>query len=136
MLSRNRAMPARRLVLLSLCALSALAQSGRADNWPQWRGVRGDGVCDEKSVPIRWSKTENVLWRLPLPGPAGATPIVWGERIFLTSVAGPNKSDLVLLCVGTDGKPLWQETIARGSKDVRNDEGNYASPSPSTDGKH
>jgi len=131
-------MLARRLVLVSLCACAALTLTGRsrADNWPQWRGVRGDGVCDERNVPIRWSKTENVLWRLPLPGPAGATPVVWGERIFLTSVAGPEKSDLVLLCVGAGGQPLWQETIARGSKDVRNDEGNYASPSPSTDGKH
>src|SRR5262245_50114771 len=135
---RNCPMLARRLALVSLCAFTALTLAGRspADDWPQWRGVRGDGVCDEKHVPIKWSKTENVLWRLPLPGPAGATPGVWGERVFLTSVAGPQKSDLVLLCVGTGGKPLWQETIARGSKDVRNDEGNYASPSPSTDGRH
>jgi len=123
-------------VFISACLASAAAPRCRAENWPQWRGQRGDGISSEKNVPIRWSKTENVLWRLPLPGPAGATPVVWGERIFLTSVAGPEKSDLVLMCVGTDGKPQWQQTVARGSKDVRVDEGNFASPSPSTDGKH
>jgi len=76
------------------------------------------------------------VWRLALPGPAGATPVVWEDRIYLTSVAGAEKQDLALLCVGTDGKLLWQQKLASGSKDVRNDEGNYASPSPCTDGEH
>ena len=84
-------------------------------------------------MPTTWSKTEGVLWRLPLPGQAGATPVVWGERIFLTSVDGSN---LVLLCVGTDGKERWRKVICGGNQAVRNDEGNYASPSPCTDGKH
>lgn len=105
----------------------------RAENWPQWRGAKLDGISAEKGVPTKWSKTENVLWRLPLPGQAGATPVVWGERIFLTSV---EKGNLVLICVGTDGKEQWRKVVAAGNKAVRDDEGNYASPSPSTDGKH
>ncbi|MEX2176180.1 MAG: PQQ-binding-like beta-propeller repeat protein [Pirellulaceae bacterium] len=117
-------------LLVAALACSPLAW---ADNWPQWRGAKLDGISTEKNVPTKWSKTENVLWRLPLPGQAGATPVVWGDRIFLTSVDG---SDLVLMCVGTDGKPLWQQVVATGNKPVRDDEGNYASPSPSTDGKH
>lgn len=117
-----------------LLLLAATAANG--ENWPQWRGQRLDGVSTEKSVPTRWNKKDNVAWRLPLPGPAGATPVVWEDRIYLTSTAGPNKEDLALLCVGTDGKLLWQRPIASGSKNVRNDEGNYASPSPCTDGKH
>lgn len=126
-----------RLSLLMACIACGLAAAAncRAENWPQWRGARGDGISGEKNVPTKWSKTENVLWRLPLPGAAGATPVVWGDRIFLTS-AGADKTELLLMCVGTDGKPLWQQTVARGSKDVRNDEGNYASPSPATDGKY
>jgi outer membrane protein assembly factor BamB len=106
---------------------------GRAENWPQWRGARGDGVSQESNLPTTWTKSEGVAWRLPLPGPAGATPVVWGDKIFLTSADGSN---LVLMCVSTDGKELWRQVMGDGNKDVRGDEGNSASPSPSTDGKH
>lgn len=105
---------------------------GHAD-WTQWRGPRLDGVSDETNLPTTWSETENVAWRLPLPGPAGSTPIVTGDRILVTSAAG---SDLLLICAGTDGKELWRRTIATGNKDARVDEGNSASPSACTDGKH
>lgn len=124
------------LLLVVILGLAWQATTGRAENWPQWRGPNLSGISAETNVPTQWSKTENVAWRLPLPGPAGATPVIWGERIFLTSVAGAEKSDLVLLCADTSGNLLWQETIGSGSKDVRNDEGNFASPSPCTDGKH
>jgi outer membrane protein assembly factor BamB len=112
---------------------AALVTQALADNWPQWRGPNLDGVSREKDLPVQWSKTENVLWRLPLPGPAGATPVVWGDRLYLTSVDG---DQLVLLCVSTDGKELWRRVVGTGNRDVRGDEGNSASPSPSTDGKH
>ena len=104
-----------------------------AEDWPQWRGPRHDGISHETGLPTTFSKTENVLWRLPLPGPAGASPIVSGDRIFLTSAKG---NDLVLIAVSTDGKELWERLIANSNKKVRGDEGNYASPSPCTDGKH
>ena len=58
---------------------------------------------------------------------------MWDKQIFLTSVE-PSSGDLLLLCVGTDGKEQWRQKVATGSKNVRNDEGNYASPSPATDG--
>ncbi len=121
---------------LWLCALFVslfVVAFAHAENWPQWRGAKLDGISHETGLPTKWTKTENVLWRLPLPGQAGATPVVWGERIFLTSVAG---SDLVLLCVGTDGKELWRQVVGTGNRVIRGDEGNSASPSPSTDGKH
>jgi outer membrane protein assembly factor BamB len=104
-----------------------------AENWPHWRGPRRDGTSLETGMPVKWSKTENVLWRLPLPGPAGATPVVWEDKIFLTSAEG---DDLVLLCVNTDGKILWKRIVGSGNKVVSGDEGNSASPSPSTDGQH
>lgn len=110
-----------------------LISAAQAENWPQWRGARLDGVSVERNVPVKWSKTDNVLWRLPLPGPAGATPVVWASRMFLTSVDG---DELVLLCVSTDGKPLWRQVVSRGNKVARGDEGNSASPSPCTDGRH
>ena len=105
-----------------------------AENWPQWRGVTFDGISHETNVPVKWSKTENVAWRLPLPGPAGSTPIIWDEQIFVTSV--DDKGALLLISVTTDGKELWRTVVTAGNHDVRGDEGNSASNSPCTDGKH
>jgi outer membrane protein assembly factor BamB len=124
----------------TLCWLTAIfsamlwigVERAGAENWPQWRGPYNNSVSSETNLPVTWSKTENVLWRLPLPGPAGATPIVWENRIFLTSAEG---DDLALLCVSTDGELLWKRTLGTGNRVVRGGEGNSASPSPCTDGK-
>ncbi|MCY2983165.1 MAG: PQQ-binding-like beta-propeller repeat protein [Planctomycetota bacterium] len=108
--------------------------NAQADNWPQWRGVQGDGISKEKNIPTKWSKTEKVAWRTPMPGQAGATPCVWGDRIYTTSAEG---TDLVVLCLNTvDGKILWKQKVGEGNQDARSGEGNSASPSPSTDGEH
>lgn len=123
------------VAVVALVGLSVSLNTVRAENWPQWRGPKNNGISNETNTPTKWSKTENVAWRLPMPGPAGATPAVWGERIFLTSV-DKGSGDLLLLCVGTDGKEKWRQVMASGNKDVRGDEGNSASNSPSTDGEH
>ncbi|MGE0610611.1 MAG: PQQ-binding-like beta-propeller repeat protein [Pirellulales bacterium] len=104
-----------------------------AENWPQWRGAKLDGVSQETNLPTTWSKTENVVWRLPLAGPAGSTPAIWGDRIFLTTADG---SDLKLLGISTAGEKLWEQTLGSGNSTARGDEGNSASNSPCTDGKH
>lgn len=122
--------------LLASAATLVLLFSGLAhsDDWPQWRGADGRGISTETSIPKVWSKSKNVAWRTPMPGQGGATPAVWGKRMFVTSSRG---SDLVLLCLSTaDGKVLWEQKVASGNKDARAGEGNSASPSPSTDGKH
>lgn len=111
-----------------------LACNGLADNWPQWRGADLRSVSNELSVPVEWNKDKNMLWRLPMPGPAGSSPVVWGDNVFATSVDGDN---LVLLCVGTDGKLKWKQTLDGLDSDVKSRDGaNAASPSPSTDGEH
>lgn len=120
-----------RLLILSLFIASL--STAQADNWGSWRGPTSNGISTETNVPVTWSKDTNVAWRLPLPGPAGATPAVWDDRIFVTTVDG---EQLLLICVGTDGQEQWRHEIGRGNKDVRGDEGNSASPSPITDGKH
>lgn len=125
----------RHLCLVVPFVALALVSTAMGDNWPQWRGLRFDGISAEKNVPVSWSKTENVAWHLKLPGRAGATPVVWDQRIFLTSVDEDN-TGLLLMCVSTDGKPLWRQSMGAGNKDARVNEGNSASPSPSTDGKH
>jgi outer membrane protein assembly factor BamB len=106
----------------------------RADNWPHWRGPDNNGVAPTKGLPISWSESKNVAWKVPLPGKAGSTPVVWGDRIFLTSSKG---NDFVLLCIRTDGKPLWERPLAKGVEPAsKKDEGNEGAASPSTDGKH
>jgi outer membrane protein assembly factor BamB len=126
----------RRLAVALMLILTGNAFSKEFDaskNWPQWRGANHDGVSSEKGLPTEWSLTKNLAWKLPLPGVGSSTPIVWGDRIFLTCQDG---QDLVLMCVGADGKELWKHELGKGNKMVRGDEGNGASASASTDGKH
>jgi outer membrane protein assembly factor BamB len=112
----------------------ASASFALAGNWPQWRGPENDGVSPEKNIPAEWGPDKNIVWKLPMPGMAGSTPVVWGDRIFLTSEDG---NDLSLLCIGTDGKQIWKKKVgSTNGRRVRSDEGNEASSSPSTDGKH
>jgi outer membrane protein assembly factor BamB len=120
--------------LLSASLLWGLAGFIRAENWPQWRGTGGDGISTETNLPARWSATENIAWKLPLPGMGGSTPIVWGGRIFLTSADG--RDDLWLLCISTDGNELWRRKLGNVRFRRMPNEGNGASASPSTDGKH
>lgn len=119
------------LVFVGLAA--GLTSAAGAENWPQWRGPKNNGVSTEKNIPTEWSREKNVAWRAELPGAAGATPVVWEDRIFVTSVDG---QDLLLLCFNTDGQEQWRMRVGRGNKTARGDEGNSAAPSPVTDGKH
>lgn len=122
----------RSLICILICG--ALSNVGFAENWPQWRGPRGDGISSEKSIPTTWSKTEHVRWRTELPGQGGATPAIWGDHIFVTSA---RENDLVLICISANnGQVLWEKKVTSGNQDARAGEGNSASPSPSTDGKH
>ena len=122
----------RRLASAPLLLLLLLAAPATAENWPQWRGPKNDGHSTEKGLPDKWSDTENVVWKAKMPGPGAGTPCVWGDRIFLTAVDG---TDLVVFCVGTDGKDKWKKALGTGNTAARGDEGNSASASCSTDGK-
>src|SRR5207253_1363163 len=104
------------------------------ENWPSWRGPHANGISEENNVPITWGDDKNVLWKLPLPGRGGATPVVWGDRIFVTSGEG---KDLVLICASPAGKQLWKRTLGTAARvSIKGDEANESSASPSTDGKH
>lgn len=70
---------------LALLALSLLAAAPANDNWPQWRGPGGNGVATSATLPVTWSSTENVLWKTPIEGRGHSSPVVWGDRIFLTT---------------------------------------------------
>lgn len=125
---------------LSAAALILLgAAAGWADNWPTWRGPNRNGVSNEKNLPVKWSAApagsselgENVAWKLALPGLSGATPIIWGERIFVMVTEG---DQVGLWCVSKkDGTVMWKQVIAGGNYKINKH--NMASPSPVTDGK-
>jgi outer membrane protein assembly factor BamB len=108
-----------------------------ADDWPLWRGPTSDGHSAEKGVPTEWGADKNVVWKFKMPGIGACTPAVWGDKIFLTSVDG---NDVVLLCVGTDGKEKWKAKLSEtGAKRYPNPGGadvTDASASCATDGKH
>lgn len=114
-----------------LLALSLLTVAAHAENWAQWRGPAQNGTSPEKGLPAAITE-KSIKWQTPLPGFSGATPVVWGDTVFLTS-PDENK-DLLLFCLDRkDGKVRWQKTAASGNIDKGR--GNMASPSPVTDGK-
>ncbi len=105
---------------------------GRADDWSQWRGNDLRSISDGPAAPVEFDQNNQMLWRFSMPGTAGSSPIVSGDRVFATSVDG---DDLVLICVGMDGKLRWKRVLE--GNDIKSRDGaNAASPSPSTDGEH
>lgn len=82
--------------LLVRCLLTLALASGSfaplaAEDWPQWRGPRNDGTSLASGVPTRWSAEENIRWRAAMPGQGGATPIVWQDRLFVSSADGDDQ---------------------------------------------
>ena len=117
-----------RIVVAAAIAASSVAM---ADNWPHWRGPRATGASTEKGLPVRWSETENVAWKLPMPARSGSTPIIWDRHVFLNVGDG---TDLWLWAVDRDaGTVLWKKRL--GGENVVTRKQNMSSPSPVTDGK-
>jgi outer membrane protein assembly factor BamB len=116
---------------LTLILLATSVVTPTAENWPQWRGPQLNGISGETNLPVRWSKTANITWKLALPAWSGSTPVIWGDRIFLSVADG---SDLYLWCVDrTRGVPLWKQRLGGGN--ARSMKQNMSSPSPVTDGR-
>ena len=119
----------RALVLLVIFLSSAAAVSA---NWPAWRGPAGDGVSAEKNLPVKWSTTENIAWKIALPQWSGATPVIWGDMIFL-NVAESDGDTLSLWALRrSNGEVLWKKRLSGGNNKQRKQ--NMSSPSPVTDG--
>ena len=111
--------------------MCALALPMLAENWPQWRGPNLNGISGEKDLPLRWSPTENVVWKLAMPSKTGATPIIWGNHIFL-NIAGAD-DNLYVWCVDKmKGSVEWKKLITGGNYKINKQ--NMSSPSPVTDG--
>jgi outer membrane protein assembly factor BamB len=122
-------------IIASLVLLLACAALMRADNWPAWRGPSGQGFCEEKNVPLKWSNKNNVKWKIKLDDQGNSTPVVWGDKIFLTQA---NKGGTVrsLICFArADGKQLWKKDVSYEQKEKNWNASWYCNASPVTDGK-
>ncbi len=119
-----------------LITMTLLAASACAEEWPEWRGPRRDGSSLETGLPTKWSETENVAWKTPIPGKGHSSPIVWGDRVFVTT-AVPAEQRRILMCVDArDGKVLWSRDVLIAPLEKINNLNSYASSTPATDGKH
>jgi outer membrane protein assembly factor BamB len=122
---------AKHLALLVL-ALTLISPAVAAE-WPQWRGPLFNGSTDERNLPSQWSRTENVAWSTDLSGEAASTPVVCGDRIFLTDTDAEHDTLLAVCIDRVSGKIVWRHEVGKGiSKDRRS---NFAAASAVTDGK-
>lgn len=145
-------------LIMALAVMLILIPADAADeNWPQFRGPKSTGVVEDPSLPDSWSETENVIWKSEIPGLGWSSPIVWGDRIFLTSVISaaeiekPKKGlyfggerglpkdehRWMVYCIDwKSGKIRWEREIHRGSPlATRHLKNSYASETPVTDGE-
>ena len=102
---------ARKVVaILLLCTVSASARG--QDNWPQFRGPGASGLAPSGArLPESWSTTQNVAWKVEIPGRGLSSPIVWGDRLFLAACAD-EKQERILTCYDRrNGKMLWEKTV-------------------------
>ncbi len=111
----------------------ALSLPLAAANWPHWRGPDYTGASTATNLPARFSPTENVRWAADLPGPAASTPVVWGNRVFVSSTDAEAGRLVALALDRRTGRELWRHPVAEGM--ARDRLSNYASPSPVTDGQ-
>jgi outer membrane protein assembly factor BamB len=116
----------------AICAIAVVTVSAR-ENWPAWRGPQANGISGEKSVPLKWSTAENIAWKLAMPSRSGATPIVWGDHIFLNVATAMTTGNLELWAVDRkQGQPLWKRPLGGGNNQQQKQ--NMSTPSPVTDG--
>lgn len=143
----------------SLCVLTLLSWTAwaSADDWPGWRGPTGQGVSAEKNLPLKWDRTTNVRWKVPLPAPGNSTPAVWGDRVFITQAgdlkvwppkvpanyaggasAGGHavaEKRSVLCFRRADGQLLWQRDTIYKEPEITHRDNPFCSASPVTDGQ-
>ena len=135
------------LASLGLCWL--WTTNVQAGNWGHWRGDKGNGVSLDANPPTTWSETQNVKWKVPVPGRGSGSPVIWEDRIFVvTAVASDGaatsprgsrpKLDCVVMCYDrSNGALKWKQvaTTATPHEGTHSTNG-YASASPCTDGTH
>jgi len=123
-----------RIMIVAAFSLSVLAASAGEAEWPRWRGPKGDGHSAEKDLPIQWTE-KNVVWKAKLKGEGQSSPIIWGERIFLTSALDKGKQRLVFCVDRKTGNILWENIAWTGTPEPSHAMNGWASSTCVTDGE-
>lgn len=105
--------------LLFTAALTLSASLLSAENWSNWRGPLHNGSSPEKNLPATFSKTENIKWSVALPGASAATPVIWGDRVFVTAADMATKKQYALCLDRKTGKELWRSKSATSPPTAR-----------------
>ena len=117
-----------------LALLSPLLGASAAD-WPMWRGAHGDGTCEESGLPQTWGQTENIAWKVALPDLGNSTPVIWGDKLFLTQAIEKEGKRLLLCFDKKTGKQLWDAGTIYKEKELTHATNPYCAASPATDGE-
>lgn len=123
-----------RVGLLLLCGW-AFVSPVRSEDWPGWRGPRGDGTSLDTHVPVRWSDTENITWKVKLPYGGHSSPIVHGSRLFLVGADLERQARTLQAFDRKNGKPLWERTVLESPLEGKHRLNSFASSTPATDGE-
>ena len=106
----------------------------RGEDWPWFRGPSRQGMSQEKGVPTQWSATSNVRWKTPIPGAGWSSPIVFGNRLFLTTALDDGSSFHMICLDRLTGRVIWDKELTRQKAGHKQQYNSYATPTPATDG--
>lgn len=129
-----------RLAVLGLAIAISLslffATTSQAENWPGWRGPRGDGTSLESNVPTKWNvgTGEGIAWKVAVSGRGHSSPIVWNDQIFLATCIEETIERALLCFDRRDGRLLWQKIVLEASLEKKHNLNSFASGTPATDG--
>ncbi len=123
------------VALATLVLAPCAAADQDSEQWPRFRGPQGDGHTAETNLPVQWNAS-NIVWKTPLPGEGQSSPVVWHDRIFLTSALQRGKQRLVFCVDRQSGKILWRQTAWTGDPEPSHSMNGWASATCATDGQH
>src|SRR5688572_21450381 len=121
------------IALVAAWVFAIHAASGET-NWPRWRGPQQNGHSTDTDLPVSWS-AENIVWKSQLPGSGQSSPVIWGDRIFLTSALNKGAERIVFCVERSSGKILWQQTAWKGPPEASHVMNGWASATCVTDGE-
>ena len=132
--SYDRARPAARQS--SGPAVEMIADRGEAARyWPRWRGPSGQGLVEGAGYPDTWSATQNVVWKVPVPGSGNSSPVVWKDRIFVTTASDDGGRASIVAFDRATGAQVWDAAVPAGEPGRTHDKNGYASATVATDGQ-
>lgn len=126
-----------RSVRCSIVVLLLLNALLRGENWPGWRGPRGDGSSSDQNLPQTWDGPtgKNIQWKKSLPGEGHSSPVIWNNRVFITACV-PETQERILLCLDREtGNTIWKRSVLTARLESKHALNSYASSTPATDGE-